>query len=75
MMPQSSGGEVGKDHKDDSDPKATFSLGSNLRYASWFGESVTLALFWSPIISFSLQYFRFYLKDRNQVEEKLQKNK
>lgn len=49
MMPQSNGGEVGKDHEDDSDSKATFSLGSNLINSFWFGVSATLVLFLSSI--------------------------
>lgn len=54
MMPQSNGGEVGKDHEDDSDSKATFSLGSNLITSCWFGVSATLALFSFPIIFLSV---------------------
>lgn len=70
MMPQSNGGEVGKDHEDDSDSKATFSLGSNLINSFWFGVSATLVLFLSSIF-FQFIILQLYLKDRNMAAEKL----
>lgn len=69
-MLQSNGGQVSKDHEDDSDSKATLPFGSNLINSFWFLVSVTLALFLSPIIFFSLQHFSF----TKQTEIWLQKS-